>query len=1100
MSPIAMGGPLHSNTSVKAAGPVSMSSGTNGPKIYGLDGIKSVNRIFPHINDIISAKPDVDINAPIRRVLQTGEMLAKQADTHLDFHRPDLALKAYTQASIVAVEMIPRHKDYPSLQSDKGEAHRLYLGLRKRINVQHEKFTEVKGLILENNARSGIESPLHDQSILGLGSLQNNGHDAAQSVKEVSITDGVEPNTFVKNASSARIGSPNISTPRKKPPVQPKPEALHGTAIQIPSITRLDPSPIDLNARFARLRNNESPVQDPRVRTQPIPSSIELSTRQPGLSQPYIRPAQTASINRPSGPREMPTAPINAPRSVNTDFSVDFPLMPRPPDAIYSPPRPAEISTSPEHPPSISRTSSFSGHARKASLNTLNRRTPLNTMDERPDYFTPAHSLNGALFSPSQGPQQPIKPREELILSQGTNITAETLMKYLEMGNHTLRTLLVDVRSREEFDNGHIMSQAIICVEPIILRHGISAEQLGESIILSPDSEQKAFEQRGEVDLVVFYDQSSFTVPSGSSLHNFQEAIFKFSYEKRLKRHPVLLLGGLDAWVDLMGVGSLQSSSTSSNSIKAKDNLDRPLNRLPVQNSRISSLSAMPKYKVGTLSKEDEEKWNENIKNDEIAEYMDSTGPDDILYARTTEDFFRRYPELPIAQESMVSVGSSSQNPLETPRPPTRPAPALPRQRSSGVSDRTPNPRSSMIFSPAHSAPHNTIFIDDYNKRGFTGLTNCGNSCYASAAIQALCANPTFRTWFLRYKYPPDPSLPVKSGERSPHPQLMVRLIANLFGNLWSGKYTRVTPKSFWDYVRAVDTINRGGRTNEAFGTTNRQQDCHEFLTSFIFTILDDETNLCRLRNPRLTLNDEDLKRLLLNGMLLASHQEFETYTGGRDSIISRTFGFQHANITKCGHCGYQRQTWWYPTEFQLQVFSTPKKADKTIDILDMFRAEWNVADPAQDFQCEKCQKRNTSIWRYVTFFPDYLIITVNRIIYKNHMYVKDNTVVKFPERGLNLTEFFIHDDRTDPDTQPLVNGQSGPFIYDCYSVIQHIGPTFNAGHYIAFNHRFDQKDNLTGKWYQYNDTSVTEAAFSSTQTGDSYILFYVRRKNSMFR
>ena len=68
-------------------------------------------------------------------------------------------------------------------------------------------------------------------------------------------------------------------------------------------------------------------------------------------------------------------------------------------------------------------------------------------------------------------------------------IHAEKLYDYLNMYN----VLLIDVRSREEFDSGHIFSRSVMCIEPSTLQDGYSAEQLQDRLVLSPDDEQAMY-------------------------------------------------------------------------------------------------------------------------------------------------------------------------------------------------------------------------------------------------------------------------------------------------------------------------------------------------------------------------------------------------------------------------------------------------------------------------------------------------------------------------------------------------------------------------------------------------------------------------------
>jgi ubiquitin carboxyl-terminal hydrolase 8 len=750
----------------------------NGIKTNGMDGIKGANRVFPHLDDLSAAKPNVDMNWPIRRLLQEGELLAKQADTHLDFRRPDVALQEYIKASTVAVVLVPRHKDYPSLHTDRGELHRLYQGLTKRINAQHEKFAEVKQVIKENNARSGVQ-PTMQAGSEGTNGVQN-GHARAQS------TQNPIPN------GSATNGTP----PKKKPPVQPKPEALHGNAIHHASGNSIPHA--DLATRFANLRTPE-PKQDPRIRTQPI--SI------PGLAGSTASSTQSnyTTMNRPTGPRDLPSVPRTMPRSNPLPLGVNIPSMPKPPAAVYdSPIRGPETASANLL---SSRSSSYRNSGREESAPPISTVGPTpTTVDNRPDYFAfaqPAHTSGDDTYFRKQQKSPPP------VLSDSPTVTAEELVDLLKKSSQSFRILLVDLRSREEFDTGHIMSQFIICVEPITLRRGISGDELAESMVIAPDLEQNLYDQRHEFDLIVFYDQSSELLkPSKSgandtekTLNDFVDAVFEYGYDKRTKRRPKLLSGGIDAWVDLLGPNSLKHSvdgttleAGSRNGLKP----GRPLSRTSMARARNLPIKRRRTYSSRPLTKEEENKWDSALKEESIRSPAtpDDSQAEDLVYARTTEDFFRRYPELPAIQESMVQPISTPSPPQihhdefasVVPRPPARPPPALPRQRSSGISERGP------IATYAHSTGDT---ITQYRVTpGLTGLHNPNNLCYFNSAIQILSATPFLRELLLNYQYPPAIPIPRKDGESSDPPQLMVRSLGNLLGHMWSGQYDYVTPNT----------------------------------------------------------------------------------------------------------------------------------------------------------------------------------------------------------------------------------------------------------------------------------------------------------------
>ena len=742
-----------------------------------MDGSKGTTRGFPHLDDLTSVRPNADINWPIRKILQDAELLAKQADTHIDFRRPDIALEEHIKAFILATEFIPHHKDYPSLSGSQSELHRSYMGLLKRLKAQSSRFDEAKRIIKEDNERSGVRA---------LSGGKENGLSRSTNGAETK-TNGLHNVVHVNGQSALPSVSAIGESPRRKPPVQPKPDALHGKSIHPPtSLGSSEQS--DLASRFARLR---TPVQDPRIRTQPIPipETSEYTTK-------LALPTTQSTTVRPLGPREMPSVPKTPPRLIKMPLDVQIPEMPKPPDAIYSPSRNPETAATINFPTSIPRSSSYIGPGNNVAppVSTVGR-TP--SFDGRREYFSPAHKIGSN-----------VSRKQDLVLPDKPTVSASELTEYIRMGSQMLRTLLVDVRSREEFDQGHIMSPSIICIEPVTLRDGVSSEELGESLVLSPEPELRLYERRDEFDLVIFYDQRSMSLKGNNSqgsesyLENFSKAMFDYGYERQLKRRPRLLLGGLEAWADIMGPNSLQTSSTGSTASKKPSGNGirsaRPIGRVPMAHEpyRFSAVRKRT-YESRPLSKEEESKWDETLREHpthERASVVEQDGSDELSYVRTTEDFFRRYPELPSIQESMISARPAPQpyhvQPFNSvPAPPARPAPALPRQKSSGVLEKTPSADYAMTSTTGITSSGPTP--------GLCGLRNNGVSCYVSAVVQCLSASGQLRDYLKGFTPGPTTMVPQKASETTNPPQLLVRNFGNLLGHMWSGHYDFVVPNTF---------------------------------------------------------------------------------------------------------------------------------------------------------------------------------------------------------------------------------------------------------------------------------------------------------------
>ena len=74
-------------------------------------------------------------------------------------------------------------------------------------------------------------------------------------------------------------------------------------------------------------------------------------------------------------------------------------------------------------------------------------------------------------------------------------------------------------------------------------------------------------------------------------------------------------------------------------------------------------------------------------------------------------------------------------------------------------------------------------------------------------------------------------------------------------------------------------------------------------------------------------------------------------------------------------------------------------------------------------------------------------------------------------------------------DFSKYVRGyNSKSYIYDLYGVCNHSGGTL-GGHYTAY------VKNANEKWYEFNDTSVTEITEEKVVTPRSYCFFYRKKK-----
>lgn len=712
---------------------------------------------MPHLDDIVATPHDINGNQSMKRLLDLcEECLGSAEHNRTTFNRPANALQSYLKASIIAVHGIQNHRDYPSLQSGRaGDLQRRHNALLRRISDLYDTYNGIKTLVKKDNERSGVRP-------IAKGPLPSQNHTPV-SLNGASVASQHQPLNGSKLNSGSQADSSKTFAKPKPPAPHPKPHSLHGTALQnghARSASAVSAAS-DLTARFAGLRGPQpqsSPGQDPRIKTHSF-----------------------ASPPKPAGPRKMPP-------SINSSV----PGFPKPPDAIYSPARGNMSEESARMPSSTPRGFSRTGSSASAASS-----PSASTQPPSKDYFSPVYTNSFSADPASMGrpsmDQSSVmsSPRRSLDLSSREVIEAEELFHAMkERGS----VLLIDVRPRDEFDEGHIMSSTTICIEQSILaRENLSADQIEESLIISPNQEQPLFDKRSEYDLVVFYDQDSESLPRTPrsqeelALFSLHRALVHLSYGKELRQPPRLLKGGIDAWTDLMGAASLQATSSTASKT--------------AQLRRGATGRRKSRYRVAPLKADEVKKWQETLNNEDL-----ESASSQSLY-RTTEDFVRRFPAVPVEPENMTSptapirpekridyqVSNNQRVVGDLPAPLTRPAPAVSRPSHSGLSigsdgkgsygeQQTGAKQVSGRSPKAMEQP--TIDSVWY----YTGLHNPHNWCYANSALQSLLAcefgkELTTSDWKQKY------AAPKRANEKIEQPQLMMQILSNLFHWMSSGKF-----------------------------------------------------------------------------------------------------------------------------------------------------------------------------------------------------------------------------------------------------------------------------------------------------------------------
>ncbi|XP_047245227.1 ubiquitin carboxyl-terminal hydrolase 15-like isoform X2 [Girardinichthys multiradiatus] len=147
----------------------------------------------------------------------------------------------------------------------------------------------------------------------------------------------------------------------------------------------------------------------------------------------------------------------------------------------------------------------------------------------------------------------------------------------------------------------------------------------------------------------------------------------------------------------------------------------------------------------------------------------------------------------------------------------------------------------------------------------------------------------------------------------------------------------------------------------------------------------------------------------------------------------------------------------------------------KLKDCIELFttKEKLGAEDPWYCPNCKQHQQatKKLDLWS----LPPVLVVHLKRFSYSRYMRDKLDSLVDFPLRDLDMSEF-------------LINPNAGPCRYDLIAVSNHYGG-MGGGHYTAY-----AKNKDDGKWYNFDDSSVSPASEDQTVSKAGYVLFYQRQ------
>jgi ubiquitin carboxyl-terminal hydrolase 2/21 len=338
--------------------------------------------------------------------------------------------------------------------------------------------------------------------------------------------------------------------------------------------------------------------------------------------------------------------------------------------------------------------------------------------------------------------------------------------------------------------------------------------------------------------------------------------------------------------------------------------------------------------------------------------------------------------------------------------------------------------------------------IVKYKNKGLSGLANLGNTCFINSCIQILSHTYELNNFLEDEIY--------KKKLKNQYDSALLIEWDNLRKILWNENCI-VSPGKFIKTIQKVAQLKK----MEIF-TGYSQNDVSEFLLFLIdcfHTSLSREISITISGEPK---NEKD--KLALKCFEMVKN----TYSKDYSEIWNLFYAVNVSEITRVDN-GKILST--NPEPFFMVDLPIPQnnKSPSLIDCFDYY-VDGEIIENYKDEETNELVniKKRILFWS----FPNILAIDLKRF---NNRSQKNQIHITFPLDDLDLSKY-------------VIGYKTDDFKYELYGVCNHSGSTM-GGHYTAY------VKNANGKWYHFNDTSVSEIGKNdSIISPKAYVLFYRKK------
>jgi ubiquitin C-terminal hydrolase len=341
--------------------------------------------------------------------------------------------------------------------------------------------------------------------------------------------------------------------------------------------------------------------------------------------------------------------------------------------------------------------------------------------------------------------------------------------------------------------------------------------------------------------------------------------------------------------------------------------------------------------------------------------------------------------------------------------------------------------------------------IENYKNKGLTGLANLGNTCFINSCMQVISHTYELNDFFEKEIYK-------KKLKNKPDSALIMEW-DNLRKLIWNANCV-ISPGKFIKTIQKVAQI----KGMDLF-TGYSQNDLPEFLLFIIdcfHNSLSREIKMTISGNPE---NETDKIAIMCFEMIK------NMYSKEYSEIWNLFYAVHVSEISNIETGEKIKNT---PEPYFMIDLPIPEN-NKSPSLIDCFNyyVEGEVLEGENAWYNENTKER-INIRKKILFwsFPNILVLDFKRF---NNRFQKNQILITFPLDDLDLSEY-------------VIGYKKDIYKYELYGVCNHSGSTM-GGHYTAYI------KNANGKWYHFNDTSVSEVSIINTiVSSKAYVLFYRKK------